>query len=436
MSLKLNQVSNKVYDGLVIQNQKDNAVRLDRCSNLTFQNCTFKDCSGEGLQILNSENIKVTNCVFENVRTGVYAVQSKNIHVSHCECKNVQGPMPRGQFVQFNKVTGPHNYIGYSIVYNELGKSYAEDAINLYKTHGEQDGWIIVEHIYINGGGPSQSGGGIMLGDNGGSYQVARHNVLVNPGQYGVACAGGEHISILNNQVYGKQQSFTNVGIYAWKQRAKEGDDVLIQNNQVYFKNSKGSNNPYWNGRNITNLRELENNWNASYQEPEPGSDLGVQSSQPNPSPKPNEIFLYDVASSSRLRPLQAGDVLDETKTIVFDNDMPSTYCLFYLNGELVCEEKVEPYTLIGDNDGVMKPLELDDGDYELGIKLYNGTSLVDEETIHFTFQASNPQPEPQPEPEPQPDTITYTFNIASIQTITYERKTNKIQIISSLNKE
>ena len=58
------------------------------------------------------------------------------------------------------------------------------------------------------------SGGGIMLGDDGGAYEVAERNVLVDPGQYGIGVASGNNMTVRDNRIYGRKQDFTNVGIY------------------------------------------------------------------------------------------------------------------------------------------------------------------------------------------------------------------------------
>lgn len=288
--LELNSEKDKVYENLLFENINDNAIVVKNCQDIIFRNCIFRNCTGEGIQLNSCKNIEIYNCEFSNVRTGVYAVNSVDISVHHCDCSNVQGPMPRGQFVQFNNVTGKNNYIGYSVITNTLNESNPEDIINLYKSSGEEGFPIIVENNYINGGGPSKSGGGIMSGDNGGQYQIIRNNVLVNPGQYGIACAGGEHISIARNQVYGKQQSFTNVGIYVWKQKASVLNEILVEENQVSFINNEGNENPWWNGGNATNLTLKNNEWDVAYREPQPNPDQGTQNKDtPDIDPIPED---------------------------------------------------------------------------------------------------------------------------------------------------
>jgi hypothetical protein len=48
-----------------------------------------------------------------------------------------------------------------------------------------------------------------MTGDSGGAYIVVKDNILVDPSQYGIAIAGGHHIQILDNKVFGKNRSRT-----------------------------------------------------------------------------------------------------------------------------------------------------------------------------------------------------------------------------------
>jgi hypothetical protein len=122
--------------------------------------------------------------------------------------------VPRGQFVQFDKVVGGENRISCNVGRNQPGQGTPEDAISLYKSHGAQNLPISVLYNLIIGGGPSDSGGGIMLGDDGGSYQLAKGNILIDPGQYGIGVASGNNMTIADNLVYARKQPFTNVGIY------------------------------------------------------------------------------------------------------------------------------------------------------------------------------------------------------------------------------
>ena len=247
----LNGKSNMTISNLQITNPGGNCITLTNCSNITIQNCKLGPSKGEGVSISNSTNITVTYNSMESIRTGVYAGESSGIKIDNNDVKNVVGPMPRGQMVQFDKVTGAQNSISYNVCENIAGKSAPEDVVSLYKSNGTASDPIKVVGNWIRGGGPSASGGGIMSGDAGGSYVLVENNILVNPGQYGLSISGGHDIIVRNNKVFSSKQSFTNVGLFAWNQYAAQSYSNTMSNNQVNFTSKKGSLNNSWNGGNM-----------------------------------------------------------------------------------------------------------------------------------------------------------------------------------------
>jgi len=170
------------------------------------------------------------------------------------------GPVPRGQFVQFNDVSGSRCRTSNNRFENILGQSNTEDAINIYKSNGVPGDPIMIENNRIRGGGPSKSGSGIMLGDNGGSYITAKDNIIVNPGQVGMAIAGGDHIRIIHNTIYSKRQEFTNVGVYIWAQAQAGCSLNEISGNRVNWTKKDGSRNHKWNGANCGEVTGWETN--------------------------------------------------------------------------------------------------------------------------------------------------------------------------------
>ena len=78
-----------------------------------------------------------------------------------------------------------------------------------------------------------------MAGDHGGGNVIVENNILVDPGQYGIAASGGKNIVIRNNNIFAKAQKFTNVGIYAWGQAGVECSDIEISGNQVNYISGK-----------------------------------------------------------------------------------------------------------------------------------------------------------------------------------------------------
>lgn len=208
------------------------------CSNITIKKCKIGPNPASGINISYCTNINIDSCYITKVSTGVYAGDSQGISVTNCQAINMMGPYPEGQFVQFKKVSGGGNRVSFNKFENILGESYTEDGVSMYACNGLPGDPIVIESNWLRGGGPSKSGGGIMLGDGGGSNQIAKNNFLVDPGQYGMAVSGGTYMSIINNTVYAKSQSFTNCGLYYRNYSGPPSSNVVITKNTVSFTNS------------------------------------------------------------------------------------------------------------------------------------------------------------------------------------------------------
>jgi len=251
--LRLNNVRDSTITNLAITNPKGHCIQLSNCKNIKIVNCKLGPAKGNGVDIYSCQNITVESNWMEEIQSGVYALDSQGIIVEYNQVKNVQGPFPRGQMAQFDKVNGGGSRINFNRCENILGESYPEDAVNIYKSNGTESDPIQVIGNWIRGGGPSESGGGIMTGDGGGSYILVEDNILVNPGQYGLAIASGTHIMILNNLVYGKRLPFANVGLYVWNQYDSECADNIVEGNIINYINKNGMKNPCWNAENCPN---------------------------------------------------------------------------------------------------------------------------------------------------------------------------------------
>jgi len=223
---------------IVIRGISTSRITLFNCSNITIKKCKIGPNSQSGINISYCTNINIDSCYISNVSTGVYAGDSQMISVTNCQAKNMLGPFPEGQFVQFKKVSGGGNKVSFNKFENILGQSYTEDAVSMYACNGLPGDPIVIESNWLRGGGPSKSGGGIMLGDGGGSNMIAKNNFLVDPGQYGMAVSGGTYISIINNTIYAKAQSFTNVGLYYRNYSGPPSFNIVITKNAVNFSNS------------------------------------------------------------------------------------------------------------------------------------------------------------------------------------------------------
>lgn len=241
-------------------------IALYDCYNIKIIHNKLSGSSQTGISLYNCYNISIQNNQFINVSTGVYAqnVRQGRIIVNNNQFLNMQGPYPRGQCVQFNNVNGPGNEIGYNKCENIAGKSNPEDVISLYKCNGTAISPIIVKGNRIRGGGPSKSGGGIMLGDSGGSYQIALNNILVDPGQYGIAISGGDRNAVIGNYIYGRSQWFTNVGLYVAGYNGATCTNSTVKLNRVNYFNSSRQANSSWIGPNASKPAGWETNtWDA-----------------------------------------------------------------------------------------------------------------------------------------------------------------------------
>lgn len=237
---------NKTISFLEIQNPQGYCIKLLNCSNIIIKYCKLGPSKKEGVYLYNCKDITVTYCIMENISTGISAVESKGIKVTYNDIKNVLGPFPRGQAVQFDEVNGADNSISYNICENIAGQSHPEDAISLYKSNGIISDPIKIIGNRIRGGGPSRSGGGIITGDYGGSYITVEDNILVNPGQYGIAITSGHNIRIINNKIYAKKQSFTFWGLMSYIQYTNPTHSNTIMNNEVNWQNHQGIARNFW----------------------------------------------------------------------------------------------------------------------------------------------------------------------------------------------
>ncbi|NLP04242.1 MAG: hypothetical protein GX089_17240 [Fibrobacter sp.] len=247
------------------------SILLKNCKDITISDCRFILNSGIiGIQMHNCSNITVKNCYFESFRTGIYAIScSGGIDIQCNEFRNIAGASPRGQIVQFNKCSGAGNRVNYNILDHEFGTGNPEDLINMYGSSGTSSDPIQIIGNKLRGGGPSKSGGGIMVGDDGGHDIRVEDNILVDVGQYGIGCPAGYNITIRNNKIYGKQQSFTNVGLYAGLQGEIDagfscnGPSIRVESNQINWKNKNGVQNDYYNCPCCPGVVTVNNTWRA-----------------------------------------------------------------------------------------------------------------------------------------------------------------------------
>ena len=238
--IKLNGVNDITISGDEITGDDLDCIQLTNCKNIHITHCRLISSKGFGVRLWKCSNILIDSNYMGDVRAGVYAQDCPDggIRVNYNAMLNMQGPFPQASFVQFNHVGGPNNRICYNKLENEPGKSHPEDAINVYKSNGVEGDPILIDSNWIKGGS-SPSGAGVTLGDQGGSYQVAQNNIIINTGAGGMQIAGGSHIQIINNSIFGKAFPYSHVGLGYGNWSGQPSTDITISGNKVRWVSGK-----------------------------------------------------------------------------------------------------------------------------------------------------------------------------------------------------
>ena len=152
--------------------------------------------------------------------------------------------------------------VAWNQVINDPFKSRPEDNINTYKSNGTPGSPLLIHNNYVQGAYPNDptntpfySGGGIILGDGGGSYQRAYDNQVVATTNYAVSIAGGQDNAFYRNRAVssgylpdGRYIAAQNVGMYIWNQYDPPfGQAKAYDNVSGWVKSPDGTRrNDYW----------------------------------------------------------------------------------------------------------------------------------------------------------------------------------------------
>jgi hypothetical protein len=254
--------SGQTVTGLSISNPSGACITGSNVSNVHIYNNKIGPCgpdsSGNGIAISgNAHDITIDHNSFDDVASAAYVVNgTNNIVFSNNYASRIRGPMPRGQLIQFNNVNGAGNQIICNVS-DQTSPGYnkgTEDHISTYMSSGTAASPVLIKYNKLRGGGPSTSGGGIMMGDNGSSYITVDTNIVINPGQYGIAIAGGINNKILNNKIYSSSFPWTNVGAYVWNQETTSSYGHEVSGNRINWTNSSGRSNNWWDGGNTGSI--------------------------------------------------------------------------------------------------------------------------------------------------------------------------------------
>jgi hypothetical protein len=158
-------------------------------------------------------------------------------------------------FIQLNGVT---NAEGVEIAWNEVenlpNQSSVEDNISIFGSSGTANSQIDIHDNFIRGSYPfpadstAYSGGGILLGDGGGNFEVARNNQAIETTNYGIGIAGGTNETIHDNRIVATKSTPYSYGmvIHNWYPAAPFGNAKSYSNIVGWYRSASTFCNDWW----------------------------------------------------------------------------------------------------------------------------------------------------------------------------------------------
>lgn len=186
----------------------------------------------------NASNITITGNVIHDVGSGVKAYKARHpVVVDRNFFYNIRGPLHNGQAVQFALLYGDDAASRISCNVSDAnygtGIKFYEDHISIYNSNGSRRYPIEVAYNRVRGG-TSKSGGGITVGDKGGSWINVHDNVVVRVANSGIGVAGGSDIRIENNRVENRGKDRSSLTHNAYFVRS------ISQCNNIVLKGNRG----------------------------------------------------------------------------------------------------------------------------------------------------------------------------------------------------
>lgn len=251
-------------NNVLIQGDSLQHITLTNCTNIHIFKCRVQGGTGKAINISGGSNITIDSCYIENVQQGIYAQNCTNVIVKHNYIHNVLGaPSPATYHpIQYNNVLRGH-IDSNKIEEDPITTQYTHDQISLYKSNGVLGDSLTVNaneirggQTVMNGSGPGGYIGGtngacgINLTDSNGEYQVARYNLLINPGYIGMQVDGvGSKAKLDHNKIYSSRTDISLVGISYYTTGSPPGSATIYMgfNEISWAKNSGGTYNKYYN---------------------------------------------------------------------------------------------------------------------------------------------------------------------------------------------
>jgi parallel beta-helix repeat protein len=237
-------------DSINVGNGSTIGIYLANCSNVHITKCKVLNSTNDGIQLYNCTNVIIDSCFITNVRAGVNAKYCTTVKVNSNQFLNMNGPYPSGNFVQLNNVKGGGIQVNNNRCEDVAGiAKHPQDGISIYQCNGLLGDSVQVIGNWIRGGQVINDSGGaaaVVLGDVGGSYQVARNNIVVNGGFVGMQIQGGNNIKMDHNTIYSSSTPYSNCGLCFGNYSGASSSNIYIGYNKVRYYQTSGAEMDEW----------------------------------------------------------------------------------------------------------------------------------------------------------------------------------------------
>lgn len=206
----------------------------------------------------NCKNITIDTCFIATSYRGVYLQYSGAtdnsmvyLHVNNNRFFNIADaaghPNGGGSSVQYFNCNGGGIQMNYNKTLTTIVSAEVGDIYNFYKTNGVNYSYAEAIGNQVQGGSTLTAGkSGVILGDVGGSYQIATDNIFVNSGAQGAQVQGGHDIIMRRNKAYGVATSYTLAGFVYGNYSGASSYNVTIDSNRAKWFNKSTSRLDKW----------------------------------------------------------------------------------------------------------------------------------------------------------------------------------------------
>jgi len=191
--VKVNNITIMGTDGTILTDPCSNSAMLidEDSNNITLHRLTFRDCNGTGINLLQGSNIRILDCVFENIQQSAIQVRVgddpnypvENLWITGCHIRAAG----------LNGTRAIHIYRTKNLfVQNNLVEDCNGTGINIQHA---SERVICANNILLNNGRELAAGHGIFIGSNS-AYVTIRGNVITGNGGNGIEAASSSLYNI------------------------------------------------------------------------------------------------------------------------------------------------------------------------------------------------------------------------------------------------